>query len=344
MSSLWGRRSAIQAITLALAILAMACNMTPPSSTSPAAGGSAASSTPTTLGSIVIGTGVDTTASVLLAAVRKGFFEQNGIKVANITGYQSSSVGVEGVITGQADVSYGAAATTLLAAAKGADIKMLGVIAYSGYQTGVVAVASVEKPKDLEGKKVCAQANNNAEQFFLAYVDYYKLDRSTITYRDFQSAQMPVALLQGECDVAFTKEPDLTRALQSVSGSHVLERGGDHGLNLNYSGVIVNKKIYANQELASAFVKSLVQAGDWANTHRDEMAQLLNKEYQIALPDARQLVGAFEFQFRFDSSVRQNMADTYQFSLDKKLITTPFDINTFMHDQFAKQLVPERVN
>lgn len=325
----------------AIALLISACGggQTAPASAPSAVVGKAA---PQSFGRLVVGTGIDVAYGAFVAAVRKGFFKQNGID-AELKIFQSGVEAVTAVVTGQADIAGGGGATLIQAASKGGDVKFVGTYEFSNFQTGVVATAAVKVPKDFEGRRVCTQANSDSELFFYQYMARYGIDKAKVIFKNVQYQQLPVALSQNECDIIFSQEPAITRALSTVSGSHVMERGGENGIHPLYVHAIVNKRLYSDPAFAEAVVKSMIQAGDWANIHQDEMAQLINTDYKIPLEDAKRYVGYFRFDYRFDKDVRDDITNTAQFLLERKLIDQPFDSPKFLDDRFLKTVAPERL-
>ncbi|HLJ60034.1 MAG TPA: ABC transporter substrate-binding protein [bacterium] len=304
--------------------------------------GPVASAAPPALGSLVIGSGIDASYASIQVAVRNGFMERHGIN-ATLKVFPSGQEALEAVLTGQSDFAGNGQYNVPLVAAQGGNIKIIAEYERSDKQFGAVAKSSITKPGDLIGKRVGTQFGTSPEYYYHLYAKHYGLDESKITLVNLQFAQMVPALAKGDIDAFFAFEPSLTRATDDVPGTRILARSGDDGVMplRVYAGV--SQKVYSNKALAVAFLKALIEAGDWANAHPDETATVISQAFQIKPADARRFVGYFDYSVRFDKASLAELDRVDQYLVDRKLVSTKPDLSKFVTTEFMKEADPSRL-
>jgi ABC-type nitrate/sulfonate/bicarbonate transport system substrate-binding protein len=305
------------------------------------AGPSASASQPD-LGSLVIGSGIDASYASIQVAVRQGFMQRHGIH-ATLKVFPSGQEALEAVLTGQADFTGNGQYNVPLVAAQGGNIKIIAEYERSNKQFGAVAKASITGPNDLLGKKVGTQVGTSPEYYYHLYAQHYGLDESKITLVNLTFAQMVPALAKGDIDAFFAFEPLLTRAVDDVPGTRILARSGDDGVMplRVYAGV--SQKVYSNKALAVAFLKALIEAGDWANAHRDATANIVSQAFQIKLADAKRFVGYFDYSVRFDKASLAELDRVDQYLVERKVVQTKPDLTKFVTTEFMKDADPSRL-
>jgi len=297
---------------------------------------------PRPLGSLVLGVGIDAAYASVVAAVKKGFMQKHGID-ATIRIFPSGQEALEAVLTGQSDFTGNGQYNIPLVAARGGNIKIIAEYERSPKQFGAISNSGVTKPADLIGKRIATQFGTSPDYYYRLYARHYGLDESKITLVNLQFAQLVPALANGDIDAFFAFEPHLTRALVGVPGSRILHRSGQDNVMLLRVYAGVSQKLYSNRELAVAFLKALVEAGDWSNAQREETARLISQEFRVKLSDALRFVGYFDYTVRFDKDAMAELERVTQFLLDRKLVQTRPDLSTFVTTEFMKSADPSRI-
>ena len=294
------------------------------------------------LGSLVVGSGIDASYASVQVAVKKGFMERHGI-AATLKVFPSGQEALEAVLTGQADFTGNGQYNVPLVAAQGGRIKIIAEYERSDKQFGVAAASAISRPADLVGKRVGTQFGTSPEYYYHLYTKYYGLDESKITLVNLNFAQMVPALAKGDVDAFFAFEPLLTRAVQAAPGAKVLARSGDDGVMplRVYAGV--SQKVYSNQALAVAFLKALIEAGDWANANRDETASIIADAFKLDPADAKRFVGYFDYTVRFDKASIAELQRVDQYLVERKLVQTTPDLTQFVTTDFMKAADPSRL-
>jgi len=291
------------------------------------------------LGSLVIGSGIDAASASFVAAVRKGFFKQNGID-AELKVFASGQEALDAVLTGQADSASNGQYNVPLVAAKGGNIKIISEFARSKLQFGAVARADIYKPQDLIGKKVATQFGTTPEYYVRLYLQKYGLDLKQINLVNVQFAQMVPAIARGDIDAFFAFDPHLTRAVAAAPGVHILHRSGDDDVMTLRVYAGVSQKVYSNKNLAVAYIKSLTEAGAWVNAHQDEAAQLISTEFKLPIDDAKKYVRYFDYAVTLDNAARDELAKVSAYLVQQKIVPSAPDLSKFVTSEFIQAAYP----
>ena len=325
----------VRSIPLVVALLVgFACALLPPQ---PASAQAPAKS----LGSLVLGSGIDASYASIVVGVRKGFFKNHGID-AELKVFASGQEALDAVLTGQADFAGNGQYNVPLVAAKGGNIKIIAEFESSTQQFGAVARTGIDKPQDLIGKKVGTQFNTTPEYYYRLYLRKYGLDPKQINLINVQFAQLAPAIARGDIDAFFAFDPHLTRAIAAAPGVHLLHRSGqDNVMKLRvYAGV--SQKVYSNKDLAVAFLRGLGEAGAWANAHQDETAQLINEEFKIPIEDAKKYVRYFDYSLTLDKASRDELAQVSEYLVQQKVVPSAPDLSKFVTTEFMQVAYPGR--
>lgn len=291
------------------------------------------------LGSIVVGTDADASGASITALVEKKFLSKEGIS-ATLRVFPTGQIATESMATGQADLTVLADYPLCVAADQGADIQTIAQLASSRKQLGAAANGSVTTPKSLEGKKVGFPFGTPAQVLFRRYVQYYHLDASKITQVNTPVTQLPAALARGNVDAIFAWDPWITQGAASVSHGHILMRGGDHNIDVLHAFVVVSPKIYKNPKLATAVLRALVAAGRWSNTHRAQLAQLLESTLQEPSAQANLYANYFNYSIHFTPADLADLQQVNDYLFANKFVTTKKPLSAFANVSFLKKLYP----
>lgn len=296
----------------------------------------------TRVGSIIIGTGIDAASASLVAGVKKGIFQKHGVD-ATFKVFQSGQEALEAVTTGQVDVTANGPFNIPPVAARGGKIRILGELERSELQFGVAAKAGIKEPKDLIGKKVGTQFNTSPDYYYRLYAQKYGLDESKITLQNVAFPQLVPALANGDIDAFFAFEPHITRAVDTVQGATIIHRSGQDGVMPLIVYIGASEKLYTNKALATAFLKGMVEAGDWANKNQDETAAMIATEFRLKPEDARRFVGYFDYTVRWNSSSMAELERVNKFMTDRKMIEKAADLSMVVVLDPLKEAAPGRV-
>ncbi len=228
----------------------------------------------------------------LWIAKEGGYFEKNGLDVelSNI----ASTQGVAALLSGQVKFAQMGGSETLSAAAQGADVKIIGMIA--GVYPFVLEVnASIRTVADLKGKKVGVSAPGSSSDI-ATRVALKKMgldpDKDVTITPVGSVQQRTAAMLTGAIDAGLAQPPD-TIALEE-KGYHVLyDLAAQKLLSANTAVVVQGSYLTQNRDVVQRYVDSLTQA--IVRERNDKAFSVTVLQKYLKVDDQKALNAAYDF-------------------------------------------------
>jgi NitT/TauT family transport system substrate-binding protein len=134
-------------------------------------------------------------------ALEKGYYAQRGLDVT-LENSKGSGDSIAKVDTGRADAGLADAVPVLAANARGAKVKMVGMV-FDKTPLNFFSRKDnpVRKPKDLEGKTIGAPPGDGQRQAWPAFATLHGIDQSKVTWVNIEPTAKPAALAEKRVDV-----------------------------------------------------------------------------------------------------------------------------------------------
>ncbi len=220
-------------------------------------------------------------------AMKKGWFAEEGLDLEVILG-QGSNFSVQSVDTGKAVFGIADAPVAITARAKGAKVKVIGIIfdkhpncMYYWKDSGI------KEPKDLVGKKVGVPAADGHKVMFPAFAKIIGIDPSKVEFINIEPAAKPAFLATKRADVVF----DLYTGKAFFEKMIPPEKLGynlwaDYGFNAYAHAYITSDQTAEkNPELVKAFLKASYRAWEYTLKNPEEAIKILSEYQPINLED-----------------------------------------------------------
>jgi NitT/TauT family transport system substrate-binding protein len=211
-----------------------------------------------------------------IVAVKKGFFEEQGLELAYSPGGPNAQT-VPPVVSGQAALGqFSGVSQLLLARASGVPVKVIA----TGYQKGPFTFFSLPKaairtPQDFIGKRVGIQPT--AHWVIDAILAKHKIDPSKVKVQNIGFDMTP--LVSGEVDTV-TGFITNTKAM-SVIGPDRIDLGMvDAGLpDFANAYFATDEAIEKHSDLLARFIKAVAKGWGWTHEHPTEAVELMVKAW-----------------------------------------------------------------
>jgi len=228
----------------------------------------------------------------LWIAKEGGYFDKNSLDVelSNI----ASTQGVAALLSGQVKFAQMGGSESLSAAAQGADVKVVGMIA--GVYPFVLEVnASIKTIADLKGKKIGVSAVGSSSDI-ATRVALRKMgldaDKDVTISAVGSVQQRTAAMLTGAIDAGLAQPPD-TIALEE-KGYHVLYDLAAQKLpSANTAVVVQGSYLSQNKDVVQRYVDSLTQA--IVRERNDKPFSLTVLQKYLKIDDQKALNAAYDF-------------------------------------------------
>lgn len=176
-------------------------------------------------------------------ALEKGYYRQRGLDV-DMQNSKGSGDSIAKVDTGRADVGLADSAVVIAASARGAKVKVVGMVFdKSPLNIWSHKAAAITKPKDLEGKSVAAPPGDGQRQMFPAFARLHGIDQSKVTWVNVEPAAKVPALAEKRVDAVAdytTGLPFYEKAMGK--GNAVMLPWADHGFDMYSMSIIASEK------------------------------------------------------------------------------------------------------
>lgn len=212
-------------------------------------------------------------------ARNKGFWKARGLDVEIARGYGSGAA-IQAVAQGQFEVGLVALPTVILSAAKGLDMRSLGIAGYDA-TLGLLTLddSPIKTPKDLEGRKLGSTPTSSE----VPYVDPF-LERSGVDVAKVQRVQLAANVLE---TALIQRQVDATSAFATSNLPNFLAQNikfrflpfAPTGLVLYANTFLVTPETYATKKsVCEAWVDGMNEAVKYCMTNFDDSVDIFLKE------------------------------------------------------------------
>ncbi|PYI53377.1 ABC transporter substrate-binding protein [Paenibacillus flagellatus] len=198
----------------------------------------------------------------------KGFFKEEGLDVEFITTQNA----IEGLTSKDVDVADVATTSAIIAAGKGAPIKIVSSLFRTKGPFYLIAGPEIKSVEDLKGKTVGAAAfGSGLDVYTQVILNKHGLGKTDVTYvANGVNEAAFASLTSGQVAATIIHEP--FASLAEVTGKgHILAKGWDYLPNF-HTGVLASRNdfIDKNPELIKKLLRAYFKSQEYAKSHLDE--------------------------------------------------------------------------
>lgn len=213
---------------------------------------------------------------------QKGFFEKRNIKLT-LQPAEGGTETVPSVLSGNQQFGFSNVVTLLLAQAQGLPVKVVSngtnSTGVDGKDFGALMVAGdspIRSVKDLAGKKVAVNTFQNVVELAVrASALKADIDPESIEFVKLPFPDMPAALTEGRADAVFVVEP-FQQLVLSQGGRALASSYVDTAPDLSVAMYFTSKQLIGeNPDLVERFTAAMNESLEYADTHPDEVREIL---------------------------------------------------------------------
>lgn len=219
----------------------------------------------------------------------KGFWKDAGFDVTIVPG-QGSATTVASYAAGAADFAFADVPSLILARAKGAKVKVAGIIHdKSLYAIGTLEENNIKTPQDLQGKRIGSSVGDASRVIFPAFAELNHIDPNSVHWVDMTPPARAPSLMTGQVDavVLFLTERPTFSAAAKEAGKHWKDFPyANYGLDTYSHGLLVRDDLIAkNPERVGRFIGATLKAWAWSIEHPNEALAIFDKDNPAVNPD-----------------------------------------------------------
>lgn len=272
----------------------------------------------------------------LQVAIKKGFFEEVGLKV-DTTPTAGGAVGLPALAAGAVQVTFSNSVSIALGAAQGLGFKVIAAGSFTAAEApdiaGIVAKpnSGIKSGADLEGKRLAVNTRNNIIWLYAkAWVDKTGGNSGAVTYLEVPFPQMLDAVASDRVDAAFLVDPFFT--VGTSSGAVELVGWPYNEIQPEIPvGMYATTETYLaeNPEIIEKFVSAYNKGVDWANenTSSQEWAEII-AGYTRLTPERLADLRILPFYKTIDPAKLQ---PTLDLMIDYELLREPIAAQDLLH-------------
>lgn len=220
-------------------------------------------------------------------ALKKGWFKEEGLDVNIILG-QGSGYTVQALDTGKADIGIADAPVAVTGRAKGAAVKIVGII-FDKHPNCMWfwKDSGITKPQDIVGKTVAVPAADGHKIMWPAFAKQIGVSPDSVKFVNIQPSEKVAALAGRRADVVFelyTAKPFFEKAIPADQLGHFL--WSDYGFDVYaHSYVTTDKMISEHPDVVRRFLKAAYRAWDYTLKNPEEAINILSEYHPINIQD-----------------------------------------------------------
>jgi NitT/TauT family transport system substrate-binding protein len=214
-------------------------------------------------------------------AIEKGYFASRGLDITFNAGKGSADVAQKVAAKG-ADFGFVDAGSAVLARGRGMPLKLVSMVHYKNMMAVVgFDEPSLAKPKDLEGRKIAANAGDAVRTGFMAIAKQAGVDLSKIEFVTVETANKRPLLFAGKvdacCDYAVNM-PVYKAGAEKIGKSVSQVLFSDFGLDIYSNGIVTRDDLLkSDPAMIKAFNDAMVESMIFAIDNRDEAVAIFQK-------------------------------------------------------------------
>jgi len=212
-------------------------------------------------------------------AEAKGWFEEEGLELLPVFRvYESGAAIAAALARGDIQIGYMGLTGAIMTYAQGVPIKVIAGIHKYGY--GLVVRPGINGAEDLQNKTIgCLREGTVTDLLLNLMIDKYHLENVTILR--MSPSEGVIALITGRLDAAFLPEQHATMA--ESQGFPMLITSQDLWPEMQGDVLVVRTELIRdNPDLVERLVRVTQRAATWVNEHRDETAEIMAGQLQVA--------------------------------------------------------------
>lgn len=256
--------------------------------------------------------------ALMYIAREQGFFADNGVNVT-FKEYEAGKLAADALIAGDADISTSSDFVFVSNVLEMDDLRLLATVSQSDLIELVARKDhGISTLADIEGKKIGVTRKSTGEFSLGTFLTFNGLSVDDVEVVDLIPSGIVEAISKGEIDAGFTWNPNVYLMKQAL-GDNAVSWPGQSGQPF-YFVLIAKEEFLTERPVAvERFLKALVQAEAFLNTHNEEAKEFIgqtfsyeqpyldtiwpNQEFIVALPQAMLVVLEDQTRWRIENGL-----------------------------------------
>jgi NitT/TauT family transport system substrate-binding protein len=216
-------------------------------------------------------------------AIQKGYYKAEGLEVNVIRG-QGSAEAIKQVAAGNVTFGFADSGSAVLGRANDSLPVRVVAIVYAKAPHAIYALkgSGIEKPKDLEGRRIANPAGGAIPKLFPAYAKAAHIDESKVNWVVASSESLPGLLALGRVDAIGQFTVGEPRLKKDAAPKELVELTySDAGLDFYSNGIVASETTLKDKpDLVKRFVRATLKGLKDALDHPAEAAKIMQQAHR----------------------------------------------------------------
>ncbi len=278
-------------------------------------------------------------------ALEKGYFKDEGLD-ATIRSVMSGHIGLEAVLSGEADITVSGESPIARAIIEGRPVAVIANVC--NIEEAILIIArrdkGISEAKDLRGKRIGVVATTTAHFFLDTFLAVSHVDSKDVQIVGVEADQLVDALLKGEVDAVSTWAPH-TFALREKLGDEAVVFDDSDIYTMTW--VITTTQDFSNKhpERVKKFLRAVARANKFISERPSEAQAVTSTHIGVNSPFLGREWREYSFMLALDQSLVLNLEDQARWMIeddsnDARKIPNMLD---FIYVDALRAVMPEAV-
>lgn len=245
----------------------------------------------------------------------KGFFKDEGLDVEEKI-FSSGRDALQALISGQAQLRSGSETPVVHAIIQGNDVVTIASIS-SNHEVGFVARTDhgILKAENLKGKKIATAAGTNSDYFMYLLLKKHNITPSEVQITNMKDPDMKVALINGDIDAYFSREPYLYYAKKELGDKAKIFKPGD----LYFGRQLVNMNrefVMKNPLIVKKIIRALLKAEAFIEKNPSEAKKIVAEKLKIDPGEIDLMWKDINFKVELDKDLPRLLSEIGKWSME----------------------------
>jgi len=277
-------------------------------------------------------------------AEARGFFKEENLDV-QVRLFPSGTTAFQTFNAGAGDIIFSGDLPALQYWQKGGPYRVIAPAQRDFGSYIAVVKNDIKTPQDLVGKTIATRVGSTGSWFISEYLTKNGIDEKSVSVRNLDPPQMPVALCQGDIDGFFIWLPAPTKALEICGDKvHILTNAEGYVRGYNIGGA--RKEVLddpAGADKVTRFLKAVRKGMDVAANEEEETVAYLIKKFGYTEQEVKMFRSVMERVFKMDQTFFDDFCSENRWQQRAGLWNEPSDLGKWVWPDGLKAIDPTLV-
>ncbi len=281
--------------------------------------------------------------SPIIIAKHQGYFAKNGLDVS-LKDVIGGNRAIKALFAGEVDVATSSEVVVMFNSFKRSDFAIVNTFVTSNNDIKILTRVDtgIRKLDHFMGRRIGTVTGASAQFFLDETLAMAGVDPSMVEVVHVNPEDSPSALANGDVDAIVVWEP-LAYLTKKALAENAVELSHDHVYTETFNSIVLREYANKNPEIMDKFVRSLIQATAFINTHPEESQLIVSRRINKDINFIRAIWKDFDFGISLHQWLLSTLEEQARWALELKLVASSKSPNylEFLYLDTLERIHPE---